>query len=154
MVASLNAELMYLVKDERHEFEKPYQIAYEIDNSIAPTNMVNKGESVTIHEFELLTEPCSWERYGFSLSNIKCDLQYADYFTEERVQSSYYPQVRQSLQRLFPDAAEIQLLEHRVNGVLHTHDKIPDVLNLRFASGRNEVPHIQINHRTTCSQPV
>jgi hypothetical protein len=111
---AIQTEITYLVKDPKHEHEKPYDIRYDTGGAIPSTNMENETRSVTIHNFRAFENSQSFKDYGFSSAKINCALTAAEFDDEKRVEEVYYPMVEKFIRTSFPDAVEVRILEHHV----------------------------------------
>lgn len=110
----IRTELMYLVKDARHETEKPYDLRFDAGSAIPRTNMANESRPVVIHDFRHLQNSRSLQEYGFTSAKIERMLTAAEFSSDKIVEAIYYPEVINLLWRQFPGAAEIKILEHIV----------------------------------------
>lgn len=111
----VQAELKYLVMDPKYESEKPYSIRYDTGGAFSNTNMENESKSIAIRDFSSLQNSQSFEEYGFSTTKIDCNLATADFYDEKKVNEIYYPAIDKLLRQSFPDAMEINILEHGVS---------------------------------------
>jgi hypothetical protein len=111
---AIQTEITYLVKDPKHEHEKPYDIRYDTGGTIPNTNMENETKPVTIHNFRAFENSQSFKDYGFSSAKINCALTAAEFDDEKRVEEVYYPMVEKFIRTRFPDAFEVKILEHHV----------------------------------------
>jgi hypothetical protein len=110
----IQTEVTYLIKDPKHEHEKPYELRYDPEGIIPTTNMETEARPIMIRDFRPLQNYQSFDEYGFSLAKIDCALTASDLDDKKRVEDVYYPQVEKLLSKQFPDASEIKILEHGV----------------------------------------
>lgn len=110
----IHTEITYLVKDPKHENEKPYDIRYDTGGVIPNTNMASESRPVLIRNFRPLQTSESFEEYGFSSAKIDCPLTTREFENEKKVEVLYYPVIEKLLRQEFPDAGEIRMLEHVV----------------------------------------
>lgn len=108
------AKVSYLIKDPKHEHEKPYTLNYDAQDVIPRTNTSNESKPVVIHNFRPLQNIRSFENYGFTSAKINCPLSRAELNDEKKVKEAYYTAVKKVLWQMFPDAKDIQVLEHGV----------------------------------------
>jgi hypothetical protein len=110
----VETEVEYLVKDSKHDEEKPYQLAYDAGGIIPQTNMSNKPYPVLIHNFRPFQNSESFSDYGFTSAKIDCALTAAEFENEKTVKDLYYPAIEKLLWQSFPEAAAIRIIEHGV----------------------------------------
>jgi hypothetical protein len=110
----IRTELKFMAKEARHETEKAYELRYLNTEGFPRTNISPDRQEVTIRNFRALQTPQSFEEYGFFATTLDCPMAAADFDDDQKVEGIYYPAVKAFLQRLFPDAAEIGMLEHTV----------------------------------------
>jgi len=111
----IRTEIDYVVKDPKHEHEKPYDVRYDTGGIIPNTNMSSESRPVIIHDFRPLQNSQSFQEYGFSLEKIDCALTATVFNDQKRIKEAYYPAIEQMLWQKFPDAAEVKILEHTVS---------------------------------------
>ncbi|KAF1813256.1 hypothetical protein P152DRAFT_395338 [Eremomyces bilateralis CBS 781.70] len=111
----VQTELNYLTKEAKHKEEKPYEMRYDTGGVIPHTNMSSDLRTITIRNFRPLQDPRSFIEYGFRVANVDCSMTEAAFDDDEKVETQYYPAVEKLLQQMFPDAAEIRVLEHGVS---------------------------------------
>ncbi|CZR62749.1 uncharacterized protein PAC_12646 [Phialocephala subalpina] len=121
---SIHTELKFLVKDPKHEHEKPYHLRYDTGGAIPKTNMENESRPVEIHNFRPFQDSPSFDEYGFSLMNTGLRFTAADFHNEKKVEELFWPAIQKLIWKTFPNAAEIKLLEH---GLRKRHANFPDV---------------------------
>jgi hypothetical protein len=110
----VQAEVLYLTKEPKHEDEKPYEIMYNTEDTIPPTNMLNDCRPIVVHNFRPLQDTSNFEGFGFALAKIDCSMTAADFENESTVAELYYPAIERLLRETFPNAAQIRILEHGV----------------------------------------
>ncbi|KIY03017.1 uncharacterized protein Z520_01483 [Fonsecaea multimorphosa CBS 102226] len=106
------SEIEYLTVDPKHQYEKPYELRFQVGGAIPETNMVDESRKVSIRNFRPLENAQNFEEYGFSASRIDCSLPSAEFDDKEKVGKIYYPAVKRMLWHKFPDAGQIRILEH------------------------------------------
>ena len=111
---TIQTEVDYLFKDPKHEYEKPYDLKYDAGGIIPRTNMASEPRSILIHNFRPLQHSQSFEEYGFMSAKIDCALTASEFRNDETVKEVYYPAIKNLLRQTFPDAAEMQIIEHAV----------------------------------------
>jgi hypothetical protein len=111
---TVHARLSYMIKESRHDTEKPYEITYDAPDNFPLTNMSSRPEAVSIRNFRPLNTPLSFNQYGFSLNTIDCDLTAVNFDDDANIRREYYPAIEKLLHQSFPDAAHIRILEHGV----------------------------------------
>lgn len=116
---SIHTEIDYLVKDPKHEHEKPYEIRYDTGGLIPERNMVDVTTPVVVYNFRPLQSPESFNTYGFTSEKINCVLTPAEFDDDEKVREVYYPTIEKLLRIMFPDASDIKILEHGVCALIH-----------------------------------
>ncbi|XTI92889.1 hypothetical protein V2W45_1427243 [Cenococcum geophilum] len=105
---SIHTEIDYLVKDPKHEYEKPYEIRYDTGGLIPERNMVDVTTPVVVHNFRPLQSP-----------EVNCVLTPAEFGDDEKVRAVYYPAIEKLLWIMFPDASNIKILGHGVCALVH-----------------------------------
>ena len=111
---TIQTEVDYLFKDPKHEYEKPYDLKYDAGGIIPRTNMATEPRSILIHNFRPLQHSQSFEEYGFTSAKIDCALTASEFRNDKTVKEVYYPAIKNLLWQAFPDAAEMQIIEHAV----------------------------------------
>ncbi|OCK88818.1 uncharacterized protein K441DRAFT_645948 [Cenococcum geophilum 1.58] len=109
---TIQTEVDYLFKDPKHEYEKPYDLKYDAGGIIPRTNMATEPRSILIHNFRPLQHSQSFEEYGFTSAKIDCALTASEFRNDKTVKEVYYPAIENLLWQAFPDAAEMQIIEH------------------------------------------
>jgi hypothetical protein len=105
----IRTEMNYILKDPKHEYEKPYEIInFDPGEEIPSTNMATDSKPVTVHDFRQRLNPLSFKDYGFSSAKIDCALTNSEIDDEKKVKQKYYPAINKLLWQEFPDAAEIK----------------------------------------------
>ena len=112
---AIESEISYMIRDPKHEHEKPYTVNYDTGGAIPRTNTVNESRQVVIHNFRPIQNVDSFDLFGFTSAKIDCSLERAAFNSEEQVKEVYYPAVKEVLRRIFPDATQIEVLEHSVS---------------------------------------
>lgn len=110
----VQTETAHLVKDPKHESEKPYEIRYDSGGAVPRTNISTELRPILVRNFRSLENSQSFEEYGFSSAKIDCSMTATEFDNDERVEALYYPAAEKLLRQRFPGAAAIKILEHGV----------------------------------------
>jgi hypothetical protein len=110
----IRTDVIYLVKDPKHENEKPYDLRYDTGGIIPSTNMENDSKPVIVRDIRPFQNPQMFEEYGFSLAKMDYIFTAAELQDKKTVEETYYPAIKKILRQKFPDATEIKILEHAV----------------------------------------
>lgn len=121
---SIETNLSYLIKDPKHEHEKPYTVNYDTGGVIPRTNTKNESKPVVVQNFRDIQDARSFEEYGFGSAKIDSALASAEFNDEARVEEVYYPAVKKVLWKMFPDATRIETLEHGVITCLLSYSRL------------------------------
>ncbi|RYP60498.1 hypothetical protein DL770_009984 [Monosporascus sp. CRB-9-2] len=108
----IQSESEFLVKDPKHEHEKPYQLRYDVGEDFPETNMTEERKPILVRDFRPLQNARSLYEYGFTSAKLSRSFTAADFGTNEEVVESYYPAIEEVLRQSYPDANEIKILEH------------------------------------------
>lgn len=111
---STMTEVYYIVKDPKHETEKPYSLYYEPDDGIPRTNVSNEARIIKVVNARNMGRNITFEEFGFAALSLKSVLSPDDFYQQDRVINVYYDECRDLLRSLFSDAAKIEILEHVV----------------------------------------
>lgn len=125
---TIQTEVDYLFKDPKHEYEKPYDLKYDAGGIIPRTNMAAEPRSILIHNFRPLQHSQSFE-YGFTSAKIDCALTASEFRNDETVKEVYYPAIKNLLWQAFPDAAEMQIIEHAASAISYSGRRFSQVLS-------------------------
>ena len=110
----VETDILYLVKDSKHDEEKPYELAYNAGGVIPQSNMSHEPCRVSIRNFRPLQNSESFRQFGFTSAKIDCALKAAEFYNERMVKDLYYPAIEKLLWQSFPDATAIRIIEHGV----------------------------------------
>jgi len=110
----VHSAISFLVRDPKHDQEKPYEITYDPEGVIPARNTEHEPHLVHIVNFRPIADEKSFETFGFSAEKVECDLTPDEYTDRGRVESVYYKVAEKLLREKFPDAALIKILEHNV----------------------------------------
>ncbi|KAH7333512.1 hypothetical protein BKA65DRAFT_45950 [Rhexocercosporidium sp. MPI-PUGE-AT-0058] len=108
----IETDVFYLVKDLKHDKEKPYELAYDVGGLIPQTNMSYQPHRVSIYNFRELQKSDSFSEYGFKVAKLGCTLTATDFNDDTIVKDRYYPAVETLLLETFPHAAAVRIIEH------------------------------------------
>jgi hypothetical protein len=117
----LESNLVYTVRDEKHQVEKPYKLQYDAgpDSEIPRTNTNSKHYGpIPVNDFRNLENPMTFERNGFSVLDMPSELQPEDFYNTEKVRETYYPALQAVLREEFK-ATRVEILEHLVCATIH-----------------------------------
>jgi hypothetical protein len=106
--------IFYLVKESKHDEEKPYELAYDAKGIIPETNMLDESHPVLIHSFRPIQDSDSYRHYGFTSAKIDCTLSATEFQDEQVIREVYYPAIEKLLWQSFPEAAAVRIMEHGV----------------------------------------
>jgi hypothetical protein len=108
----------YLMRDPKHETEKPYDFVYDNGGVIPQTNMSLEYKPILVHDFRSIQSSNSFNDYGFTSAKIDCPLTAMDFDHEKSITEAYYPVIEDLLRQKFPDAAMVKIMEHNVRILL------------------------------------
>ncbi|KAI1427253.1 hypothetical protein F5Y12DRAFT_783380 [Xylaria sp. FL1777] len=108
----VTTEILYLQRDTKWEHEQPYEMRYQAKEDFPFTNAAHEARTVNIRDFRAVQGAQNYEDYGFSIANTECPLTPSEFADDNKVESMFYPVARRLLEKMFPDAAEIRILEH------------------------------------------
>ncbi|KAH8753206.1 hypothetical protein F5882DRAFT_308780 [Hyaloscypha sp. PMI_1271] len=126
---AIQTEVDYLIRDPKHEHEKPYEIRYDPGGVIPETNMSDETRPILVHDFRPFQNCQSFSEYGFSSARIECAVKSTEFDDEQKVKEVYYPEIKKLMWQRFPGAAEIKILEH---GLRKRHEQFPTRDNEEF----------------------
>ena len=108
---------MYLVHDPTYRYKKLYTLNY--DNVIrATTNACDESKPILIHNFRNVQSPQSLEEYGFSAVKLRSDLGLTEFDDPSKVEGVFHPEIKDMLRQTFPDATNVEVLDHMVRSNL------------------------------------
>lgn len=111
---AVRAEVSYLKYDPKYRHEKLYTVNYDTEGVFPRTNALNESKSILVHNFRNLQSPRSFEEYGFSAAKLRSALKTFEFDDVSKVEEVFYPEVIQMLWQMFPNASNIEILEHLV----------------------------------------
>ena len=114
----VQTEVFHLVKDEKHEHEKPYEVRYDNGGAVPRTNIVQESKPISVRNFRPLETKGSFEEYGFASAKLDCSMTAAEFDDDRKVEAMYYPAVEKLLKECFPDVHEVKILEHGVSNLV------------------------------------
>lgn len=111
---SVEAQVSYLVYDEKHQHEKPYRLQYDPEGVIPKYNTENELKDVQVRSFRGHQDDKSLLEYGFASATLSSALRVSEFDDPDQVQDVFYLEAIQTLQSMYPDAVQIEVLEHQV----------------------------------------
>ena len=112
---AIRVEVSYLKYDPKYRYEKLYTVNYDTGGVFPRTNALNESKSILVHNFRNVQQsPRSFEEYGFSAVKLRSGLKPTEFDDISKVEEVFYPEVTQMLSQMFPDAINIEILEHLV----------------------------------------
>lgn len=109
------AEIDHIVRDARHEYEKPYEMRYDTGGVIPWTNATAKPQSVTIRDFRPFQTSQSFQDYGFSIEKMELKITEVVFDNRASIKDVYYPVIETLLRQQFPAAKQLRVVEHNVS---------------------------------------
>jgi hypothetical protein len=108
-------EIEYTVRDSKYDEEKPYDIRYDIGETIPMTNTANERRLVLVQDFRQKQDVTdSFDKYGFSVERMEIALTDRIFDQRSQIETVVYPAITRVLQKKFPDASGVHILEHSV----------------------------------------
>jgi hypothetical protein len=108
------AEVFYLIKDPKHDYEKPYVLRFNTKGQFPSTNMETDPTPINIRNFRSIQDAQSFENYGFTLMKLDCPLTATEFEDPGKVEQEYYPTLENLLWKMYPNASEVRILQHEV----------------------------------------
>ncbi|KAG4437306.1 hypothetical protein IFR05_007202 [Cadophora sp. M221] len=108
----VETEVSYLVKDLKHDKEKPYELTFAAGGLIPQTNISYQPHQVSVYNFRGLQNSDSFNEYGFTVTKLGCALAAADFNDDTIVKDRYYPAVEKLLWETFSHASAVRIIEH------------------------------------------
>ncbi|KAF7531310.1 hypothetical protein G7054_g8989 [Neopestalotiopsis clavispora] len=124
----ISTQLSYLKVDPRHKQEKPYRVLYSTQGLFRQTNTINEDQPVLIRNFRSIQNSESLDQFGFSVKTLQSSLGPQEFENKKKVEQWYYPEVKQLLQQTFPEAANIEILDHGIRKRERQADDAIDVM--------------------------
>jgi len=115
----VDTNVYYMVKDPKHETEKPYTLNFDPGNEFPRTNVVNECKDIYVRNARTSQQKLEYRECGFAVFTLKSKLSPDDFYHDGKVTTTYYPECKKLLTDAFPDAARIELLQHNVGPTLH-----------------------------------
>ncbi|KAI4595982.1 hypothetical protein KJ359_006274 [Pestalotiopsis sp. 9143b] len=112
--AAIATELSYLKMDPIHQHEKPYSVNYDTNGLLPKTNTFADPHPVVIQNFRTVKSPRTFDEFGFCVKTLPSALGRRDFDDPDKVEECFYPEVKQMLEQMFPQAAAIEILEHKI----------------------------------------
>lgn len=113
---SVLTELVFLRREGKHDFEKPYKLQYDPGEGLPRTNCANEPTSgIVIQDIRGEEQKFSLEKQGFSVRKLQSRLSPADFYDDEQVKKVYYNELKDLLKTTLK-AKRVEVLEH---GVCH-----------------------------------
>ncbi len=78
----IQTHVSYLVRDQKHDEEKPYELAYHAAGVIPDTNMSYEKYPVLIRNFRPFQHSDCFDQYGFTSAKVSCMLTSTDFHDE------------------------------------------------------------------------
>jgi len=111
----IQTQILFMVKDPRHDHEKPYNLRYDAGNSIELTNIKSEAQNVIIHNFRNREGTRNFEEYGFSIEKLGFPLTETIFDEQDTVEENLYPVIQNILKHKFPEAVGFHIMEHGVS---------------------------------------
>ncbi|KAH7353148.1 hypothetical protein BKA66DRAFT_278080 [Pyrenochaeta sp. MPI-SDFR-AT-0127] len=118
----VSANIAYTVRDPKHDEEKPYFVRYDTGGAIPDSNTSSVTQPVSIHNFRSKEGPENFQDYGFSVERLDRPWTETLFDELEDIKDVYYSEIQRLLQRKFPNASGVYVLEH---GLRKRHAKFP-----------------------------
>ncbi len=151
----VNAQLVYLEKNDLFETEKPYNLQYKPDDeTLLRTNCARVVKSdILIRDFRDHENKFSIEKQGFEIMKLESEMQYADFDSDEMVENIYYPELKASLRSRFKPR-RIEILEHIVSSSPdQSINKTSNCIGCRSANATPHTPSLLGKITTISSRP-
>lgn len=125
-----SANLSYLVRDKKHDEEKPYRLRYDPGEDLPRTNCVTKPQKdIRIHDFRGQEQLFSLENYGFTVAKLEPKLSLNEFYDSLKVKDVYYEQLKDLLKDLLR-AKKVEILEHVVRmNIINQRPKKTELIN-------------------------
>ncbi|KAK6222672.1 hypothetical protein LQW54_000853 [Pestalotiopsis sp. IQ-011] len=112
--AAIATELSYLKMDPILQQEKPYDINYDTNGLLPATNWTSDVRPTLIQNLRTVKSPHTFDEFGFCVKKLPSALGRHDFLDSEKVEGCFYPEVKQKLEQMFPQAAKIEIMEHKI----------------------------------------
>jgi hypothetical protein len=105
--------VLYLKRDERYLYEKPYKLRYDPGEGISRTNCTNESKTIEVRSLRGNENQLTLDEHGFTWLELHSALSSDEFYKAEQVEKVYYAELRHLLKELLlPD--RIEFLEHQV----------------------------------------
>lgn len=110
----LTAQLHFLARDPKYEYEKPYTLRYipSPTDGLSQSNIDRVQHEVKFHDLRL--QPLDYSECGFTVTNCSSTLQYDDYADTDKIEKTHAPEVMVGV-RLALGATSVDLLDYVVS---------------------------------------
>jgi hypothetical protein len=112
---SVRTQIEYMIRDKRHDEEKPYFLRYDTDGKIPRKNVRHAPHDISIHNFRSFQDTDNLQDYGFSVEQMGIVMAEEILNDAKSIKNSYYPVMEKLLWQKFPDAKSVHVLEHTVS---------------------------------------
>ncbi|KAI0173736.1 hypothetical protein BJ166DRAFT_586591 [Pestalotiopsis sp. NC0098] len=112
--AAIATELSYLKMDPILQQEKPYDINYDTNGLLPATNWTSDVRPTLIQNLRTVKSPHTFDEFGFCVKKLPSTMGRHDFFDSDKVEGCFYPEVKQKLEQMFPQAAKIEIMEHKI----------------------------------------
>ena len=116
--AAVETTMSYLANDSLYQIEKPYYVAYSVDDipGASRTNHIVEEKRVSIKDARGLPE-FQLDDAGFTFVRATTTLTQEQFLQPRAVRSTYFEEIQQMLMKTFPRYTDIVLLDYVVTRV-------------------------------------
>ena len=144
--------IQYMIRDQRHEEEKPYFLMYDMEGTFPSNNAEHEPRDVLVRNFRPFQSPQNFHEYGFAVEKLSKIITNSVFGTEQSIKAEYYPCLEKLLRQKFPDAVDFHIREHTVRQ-RRSFSHVPTNLATSFDKDtRNFPPWIKESPSNSCSQ--
>jgi hypothetical protein len=114
---SARAEVLYLDRAGRYKTEKPYEVAFDAAAAginIASTNLSLVRTEISIYDASPTRNEFSLAEHGFQLMEDRTELDPEDFADVDKITSTYYDEMKESVKRVLGRPVELFVVNHRV----------------------------------------
>lgn len=113
-MAPIQGRMIFLARDERYQKEKPYSLRYNpLEDDITENIERETIDDVQMLDIRDLPEQPTFDKNGFTICPLYSQLGYQDWFKDDLVRKTFFPEVCRALEGLF-GSCNVQIFEYRV----------------------------------------
>ncbi len=119
---ALTTEVYYLERLRLYETQKPYMLTFDLPTGVGKhTNHSYAPHRVKVCDAQPRRTEFFLDTHGFQFEEWETSFSSEDFDDDEIVTSKYYPDIKNRVQELFPNALEVHVLAHLVRTQLDSH---------------------------------